>query len=152
MIYGEGGHRYWKLGKQCGKIAFNLQRSDGTYIPYSVVERVADEQGIYVRTGSLCSPGGIASHLELEPLQMKRAWSAGHRCGKGESSGTEVVGGRPTGVVRCSLGAMSTAEDVDAFLSFLEYLGADDEIQDHQDHNQGRCAIVALKNPTKSQA
>lgn len=64
--------------------------------------------------------GGIASHLELEPWQMKRAWTTGHRCGKGDIGGTDIVRGKPTGVVRCTLGAMSTVEDIDAFLSFLE--------------------------------
>jgi hypothetical protein len=61
--------------------------------------------------------GGIAGYLKLEPWQIKRNWSAGHRCGE---AGREILNGKPTGVVRASLGAMSTEKDVDTFLAFLK--------------------------------
>lgn len=112
-----------------GTIAFNLLTSTKIYIPYTRVEKTANTQNVFVRTGGLCNPGGIASFLELEPWQMKRAWSAGHRCGKGDRTDTDLVGGRPTGVVRCSLGAMSTVGDVEGFLGWLvgEFLGGEGE-------------------------
>lgn len=112
---------------QGATIAFNVQRPDGSLVPYSEVERAADAKGIYVRSGGLCNPGGIASHLKLEPWEMKRAFSAGHRCGHA----TEIISGKPTGVVRASLGAMSTRADVDTLIrflgSFVEGLGGSEQ-------------------------
>lgn len=42
--------------------------------------------------------------------------SAGHHCGP---HGLSMVNQLPTGVVRASLGPMSTAHDVDVFVQFL---------------------------------
>lgn len=100
---------------QGATIAFNLQRDDESIVSYSEVERYANDKGIYLLSGGLCNPGGIASHLHLAPWEFKRAYSAGHRCGHV----TQIISGKPTGVVRASLGAMSTLGDVNALLSFM---------------------------------
>ena len=102
---------------QGSTVAFNIVRADGSYIKYSLVEELANDKKIYLRAGGLCNPGGIASHLRIEPWQFKRAWSAGHICG--EPVDTEIINGKPTGVVRASLGAMSIVRDIDAFIAFL---------------------------------
>ena len=39
---------------------------------------LADERVIYVRSGELCNPGGIAKHLDSKP-GMTRLWPYGHR-------------------------------------------------------------------------
>lgn len=96
-------------------LAFNVHREDGSFIPYSEVESLADAQGIYLRSGGMCNPGGVATYLDLAPWEMKRAYSAGHRCGHA----TQLVSGKPTGVVRASMGAMSTRADVERLLSFM---------------------------------
>lgn len=100
---------------QGATLAFNVQCADGTLIPYTHIERLADTRGIYLRSGGLYNPDGIASQLSLAPWEMKRAWSPGHRCGRA----TEIVSGKATGVVRASLGAMSTRADIDAFVAFM---------------------------------
>lgn len=46
---------------------------------------------------------------------MKRNFSAGHRCGNEE----DVMYGKPTGMIRLSLGAMSTIKDVETFIDFM---------------------------------
>ncbi|PQE27048.1 hypothetical protein CJF32_00000010 [Rutstroemia sp. NJR-2017a WRK4] len=102
---------------QGATIAFNILRPDGSYVSYTRVEQLANQKDIYVRAGGLCNPGGIASYLKVAPWHFKRAWSAGHRCS--ESDNTEIINGKPTGVVRASLGAMSIISDVDAFLAFI---------------------------------
>lgn len=101
---------------QGATIAFNVQRDDESIISYSEVERLANDNGIYLRSGGLCNPGEIASHLHLAPWEFKRAYSAGHRCGHA----TQIISGKPTGVVRSSLGAMSTLGDVNTFLMFMK--------------------------------
>jgi hypothetical protein len=102
---------------QGSTIAFNILHADGSYAGHSLVESMANSQNIYLRSGGLCNSGGISTYLKVEPWQFKRNWSAGHRCGDGK---LEVLNGKPTGVVRASLGAMSTIADVDQFLEFLE--------------------------------
>ncbi|KAG0650883.1 Molybdenum cofactor sulfurase [Hyphodiscus hymeniophilus] len=103
--------------RQGSTVAFNLVRADGTFVRYSQVEQLANDRKIYLRAGGLCNPGGIASLLKIEPWQFKRAWSAGHNCG--DVGDTEIINGKPTGVVRASLGAMSTVSDVDTFIQFV---------------------------------
>ena len=88
---------YTDPSTQGATIAFNVLRADGSYVPYSTVERQADKKSIYVRAGGLCNPGGIASYLKVEPWQFKRAWSAGHRCSGGTNH--EIISEKPTGVV-----------------------------------------------------
>ncbi|KAK6604102.1 MOSC N-terminal beta barrel domain-containing protein [Botrytis cinerea] len=110
-------HPYTDAATQGATVAFNILRSDGSYVSYSTVEQLANRKDIYVRAGGLCNPGGIASYLKVAPWHFKRAWSAGHRCS--ESDNTEIINGKPTGVVRASLGAMSILSDVDTFLAFM---------------------------------
>lgn len=116
-IYNEDGNEYLDKKTQGSTVAFNLRRGDGSYISYVDIEEDADAHDIYLRSGGLCNAGGIATYLNLKPWEFKRSWSAGHRCGG--KKGLEVIGGKPTGVVRASLGAMSTIADVDALLAFL---------------------------------
>jgi hypothetical protein len=101
---------------QGSTVAFNLMKADGNYMGHSLVEKIANEKGIFLRSGGLCNSGGISDYLHVEPWQFKRAWSAGHRCGE---EGIDLVSGKPTGVVRASLGAMSTISEVETFLDFL---------------------------------
>jgi molybdenum cofactor sulfurtransferase len=106
---------------QGATVAFNIVSADGSFVPYtSVVETLADERKIYVRSGQLCNPGGIASHLGYDTWHLKRLVANGHRCGAAHITGTEVVKGRPTGVVRVSLGAMTTIANIDTLINFLQ--------------------------------
>lgn len=97
-------------------VAFNLRNNRGQWISNTEVEKAAFVKRIHLRTGGLCNPGGVAKSLDLAPWEMEDNFSAGHRCG-GEN---DIINGKPTGVIRVSLGAMSTTRDVDRFLSFVE--------------------------------
>jgi molybdenum cofactor sulfurtransferase len=97
-------------------VAFNLRNAQGEWISNTEIEKVATVKNIHLRTGGLCNPGGIASSLGLEPWEMRDNFSAGHRCG----SDNDVLNGKPTGMIRISLGAMSTLQDVERFLSFID--------------------------------
>ena len=115
-IYKDDNAIYGDPSVQGATIAFNAVQADGTLIPYEDIEEAADDQGIYVRSGSLCNPGGVATYLNWSPAEMKAAYAAGHRC----SNPTQIMLGKPTGVVRISLGAMSTASDVQTLIRFLD--------------------------------
>jgi molybdenum cofactor sulfurtransferase len=97
-------------------IAFNLKNSHGAWISNTEVEKLAAVRNIHIRTGGLCNPGGIASALNLAPWEMRKNFSAGFRCGNDNDI---MASGKPTGVIRASLGAMSNITDVDSFLSFI---------------------------------
>jgi molybdenum cofactor sulfurtransferase len=97
-------------------VSFNLRNSQGAWISLAEFEKLATLKNIHIRTGGLCSPGGIASALDLQPWEMKKNFSAGFRCG----ADNDIMSGKPTGVIRASLGAMSTKTDVDGFVAFLK--------------------------------
>ncbi|KAE8441315.1 hypothetical protein EG329_005510 [Mollisiaceae sp. DMI_Dod_QoI] len=112
--------RYGNSDLQGATVAFNLLTPQGIYIPYtSVVESLANEKKIFVRAGTLCNPGGITSYLGYDPIRIKKLWEDGHRCSTAATTGSEVVNGKPTGVVRVSLGAMTTMANIDTFIHFL---------------------------------
>ena len=115
-IYKDDSAVYGDPITQGATVAFNVVRADGSMVGYEEVEEAADERNIFVRSGSLCNPGGVATYLGWSPAEMKAAYAAGHRC----TNPTQIMFGRPTGVVRVSLGAMSTAGDVRTLLRFLE--------------------------------
>lgn len=96
-------------------IAFNLRNSAGAWASLAEVDKLACLKGFHIRTGGVCNPGGIASALNLQPWEIKRNFSAGFRCG----SENDIIAGKPTGVIRASLGAISTVSDVDAFIEFI---------------------------------
>ncbi|KAL8816232.1 MAG: hypothetical protein Q9223_004727, partial [Gallowayella weberi] len=96
-------------------IAFNLQTSNGIWIGKSDFERLATINGIQLRTGGVCNPGGIASYLDLSPREMRENFAEGLRCG----NGFDEMNGKPTGIIRVSFGAMSCMRDVEAFMRFM---------------------------------
>ncbi|RDW81296.1 putative molybdenum cofactor sulfurase protein (HxB) [Aspergillus mulundensis] len=97
-------------------LAFNLHNSRGMWIGKSEVERLASIKNIQIRSGTLCNPGGTAVSLGWSGADMLRHFSAGMRCGDEH----DIMDERPTGILRVSLGAMSSQRDVDAFVAFLE--------------------------------
>lgn len=116
VIYKDESAVYGDPVTQGATVAFNVIRGDGSMVGYEEVEEAADERNIFIRSGSLCNPGGMASYLGWSPAEMRAAYASGHRC----TNPTQIMFGRPTGVVRVSLGAMSTASDVRTLLRFLE--------------------------------
>lgn len=56
MYTEDGGRGFGDSRKQGATIAFNLLDSHGNYIPYSDVEKIANENGIYIRSGGRYSP------------------------------------------------------------------------------------------------
>ena len=115
-IYKDPLSRYGDCRTQGPVIAFNLQNSRGDWVSNTEIEKIANIRSIQFRSGGLCNPGGIASSLNLEPWEMKRNFSAGHRCG----NENDIIAGKPTGVLRVSFGAMSGMQDVTRFIDFVE--------------------------------
>ena len=100
-------------------VAFNLQNPWGAWVSLGEFDKLATLKKIHLRTGGVCNPGGVAAALGLAPWEMRRNFSRGLRCGSDEG-GDDIVAGKPTGIIRVSLGAMSTIADVDRFLAFIK--------------------------------
>ncbi|KAK4168509.1 putative molybdenum cofactor sulfurase [Cladorrhinum sp. PSN259] len=100
----------------CGPVvAFNIRSIQDGWVSLVEIEKLATLKRFHIRTGGVCNPGGIASALGLEPWEMRQNFSSGFRCG----TDNDIMAGKPTGVVRASLGAMSTISDVDSFVDFV---------------------------------
>ncbi|KAF9570013.1 hypothetical protein EC968_002327 [Mortierella alpina] len=95
---------------------FNLKRSNGQWIGYGDVERLASMKNIHVRTGGFCNPGSMQRWLDLSTEEVKANLEAGHVCW----DDTDILNGKPTGSIRVSLGAMSSIDDVVSLIAFLE--------------------------------
>jgi molybdenum cofactor sulfurtransferase len=51
---------------------FNLRRSNGQWIGYGDVERLASMKDIHVRTGGFCNPGSMQRWLDLSAEEVKK--------------------------------------------------------------------------------
>lgn len=114
-IYKDSFSQYGDSRTQGPTIAFNIRDNKGTWIGKTEVERLAILNNIQIRTGGVCNPGGIASALCISPKEMRENFAKGIRCG----NDLDEMNGKPTGIVRVSLGAMSSVRDVDTFMRFL---------------------------------
>ncbi|KAF3386714.1 Molybdenum cofactor sulfurase [Penicillium rolfsii] len=114
-VYGTNGV-YGSSTTQGPIIAFNIRNSRGEWAPKTEVEKLATVQNIQIRTGSVCNPGGTAAALGWIGEDLRRNYSTGLRCGDAH----DIIGGRPTGVLRVSLGAMTSMKDIDSMVEFIE--------------------------------
>ncbi|KAF2268677.1 PLP-dependent transferase [Lojkania enalia] len=114
-IYKDPTSTYGDPETQGATVAFNICRSDGTWVASSTVGRLATESNIHIRTGGVCNPAGTALALNLTDDDIQRAYTSGFRCGQEN----DVRDGMPMGIVRASFGPASTLKDVDVFVNFV---------------------------------
>ena len=114
-VYKGLASEYGNSKTQAPTITFNVRDRTGGWIGKSAFEQLAIFNGIQLRTGGLCNPGGIAAFLQFSAKEMRHNYDEGLRCG----NGIDEMDGKPTGVVRISLGAMSNVKDVQRFMKFM---------------------------------
>ncbi|CAM9638105.1 unnamed protein product [Scytosiphon promiscuus] len=85
------------------------------HVGHSEVEKIAALENIQLRTGCFCNPGACQAALGLTDEDVREHLERGHVCWDEH----DLIDGRPTGLVRVSLGWMSTWEDAAAFLAFV---------------------------------
>ena len=115
-IYEGSPHKYGTSEDQGPTIAFNVQNSRGEWVGKSDFERLAILNNIQLRTGGVCNPGGIASALKMSAQEMRDNFDEGLRCG----NELDEINGKPTGIIRVSLGAMSSMQDIEKFMGFMQ--------------------------------
>ena len=114
VLYSSESEHHCELGSGA-TIAFNMQDVNESWVSLSEFQKLASLKGFHLRTGGICNPGGISAALGLASWEIKRNHARGIRCG----TENDIVDGKPTGVIRLSLGAMSTKSDIDKFTNFL---------------------------------
>lgn len=98
-------------------VAFNLRNSRGEWVPKSEVEKLATVQNLQIRTGGVCNPGGVACALGWDGKELRNLYSKEDlRCG----DSNDIMAGRPTGILRVSLGAMTNLTDIDSLINFVD--------------------------------
>ncbi|PHH73312.1 hypothetical protein CDD82_5542 [Ophiocordyceps australis] len=122
-------------------VSFNLVDSLGSWVSLTEFEKLAILHKIHIRTGGLCCPGGISAALGLEPWELRRNLSAGFRCG----ADNDLIPGKPSGVIRASLGAMSTNSDVEKFVDFVKEFFVESIKQHEQQHEpvEARSSVLS---------
>ena len=116
QIYKGTSSVYGESESQGPTVAFNVLTSKGEWIGKTVFERLAILNNLQIRTGGVCNPGGIATCLRLSPVMMRENFDEGVRCG----NDLDEINGKPTGIIRVSLGAMSSMKDIEYFLKFMQ--------------------------------
>ena len=124
VMYSKSSHSKSTQHLQGPVVAFNLRNSQGAWVSNTEFEKLASVRNFHVRTGGLCNPGGVAKSLNLEAWEMRRNFSAGFRCG----AETDIYSGKITGMIRASIGAMSTTSDIESFISFVREFYLDQNI------------------------
>lgn len=113
-IYHDTNSKYRDRKTQGPTIAFNVRDRNGRWIGKSQFEELAIANGLQLRTGGVCNPGGIAQSLNFTPQEMRNNFEEGLRCG----NELDELNGKPTGIIRVSLGAMSSLKDINTLIDF----------------------------------
>ena len=97
-----------------GTIAFNFLHPDGRVVDERLVDRIAAEHGISLRTGCFCNPGAgeVAFSIPQERLEGRLEE------GMSFDDYLDLVGMPTGGAIRVSLGIASNVADVDRFMAF----------------------------------
>jgi molybdenum cofactor sulfurtransferase len=110
-----------------GTIAFNFLHPDGRVVDERLVDRLAAEHGISLRTGCFCNPGAGEVAFSIPQERLAQRFEQG-------MSFDDYLGrvGMPTGgAVRVSLGIASNFADVNRFMAFAtEFADLTDVPQD----------------------
>ncbi|KAF2738869.1 PLP-dependent transferase [Polyplosphaeria fusca] len=116
-VYKDSSSTYGDPRTQGATVAFNIRNSLGAYVGSTNVGATALDHNILIRAGSLCNPGGMFNALGLKDGDIENAFANGFRCNQ---LGKDVYGGVAYGMVRASLGAMTTLADINVFVKFIE--------------------------------
>lgn len=114
-VYKSVDSSYEDSNTQGATLAFNVCKSDGSYIGPWHVGSFLRKRAIHVRTGTVCNPAGISCALGLDAGWLRNAFEKGYRC----NTELDIVEGIPVGLVRITFGAMNTYEDVEKLVSVL---------------------------------
>jgi selenocysteine lyase/cysteine desulfurase len=101
-----------------GTVALNVYDRDGHFIDHRLVEYEANAEGISLRTGCFCNPGGGEVALGLSAAEISSCFiHLGERLTLDEFR--RCIDDKSTGAVRVSVGLASNFADVYRFAAFV---------------------------------
>ena len=104
-----------------GIVTFNIYGADGRAVDHRVVERLANEASISLRTGCFCNPGGGEIALGLTGTELSSCFrQPEHETHLTIDDFRLCIDGKSTGAVRVSFGMISNVDDVDRFIAFAK--------------------------------
>jgi molybdenum cofactor sulfurtransferase len=108
-----------------GTIAFNVLDNDGDPIDIRLIESMAHDAGISLRTGCFCNPGAGEVAFNVSREEIERFFEEGFPYTFDQLRAAFVENyGRDIGAVRVSVGLVTNFADVQTFLNFLSgFLG-----------------------------
>ncbi len=102
-----------------GTIALNFYGADGHFVDHRLVEHLANQVNISLRTGCFCNPGGGELALGISAEELTSCFiKAENRLTIDEFR--RCIDDKSTGAVRVSVGLVSTFADVYRFLEFAQ--------------------------------
>jgi selenocysteine lyase/cysteine desulfurase len=126
-----------------GTIAFNVLDKDGEPFDIRLIESMANEAGISLRTGCFCNPGAGEVAFNVSRAEIERFFEMeGLNSFDQLRSGFIKNYGRDIGAVRVSLGIVTNFADIQAFLHFLS------GFLDQSSHEYGVDRIEELSDQT----
>jgi selenocysteine lyase/cysteine desulfurase len=100
-----------------GTVAFNVLDRSGTVVDDTIVEALAAERRISLRTGCFCNPGASEAARDLSADDMRVLLTLDHHPSPDDVR--RLLPGRGVGAVRASVGIATTEGDLDRLLEFL---------------------------------
>jgi selenocysteine lyase/cysteine desulfurase len=98
----------------------NFYDPGGLLLDYRRIEELAGRDGLSLRTGCFCNPGGAETAFGITAEEVNACFrQAGPLT---HDSLARCIDGKPTGAVRVSLGLASNFADVERFLEFARGL------------------------------
>ncbi len=104
-----------------GTVTMNFCAPDGRLIDHELIEKLAADQGISLRTGCFCNPGAGEMALGLSRDELVSCFRRQPEGMTYEEFRT-CIDGKGTGAVRVSVGTATNFADVEAFLRFAAEL------------------------------
>jgi molybdenum cofactor sulfurtransferase len=103
-----------------GTIAFNIMDAKGESFDIRLIEAMAYDAGISLRTGCFCNPGAGEAAFNVRREEIERFFEQGVRYTFDQlRAGFIEHFGRDIGAVRVSVGMVTNFADVRAFIEFL---------------------------------
>ncbi|ELT90808.1 hypothetical protein CAPTEDRAFT_166504, partial [Capitella teleta] len=137
---------YVSSDEQGPVVNFNLVQSDGSFVGYAEVDKLAQSYDIHLRAGCFCNLGACQKFLRITDEQLMQNFKAGHVCGDSR----DMINNRPTGSLRISFGLASTLRDATRFLKFIEECFVDDAVSmattqpDEKEKEETACVLKKI--------
>ncbi len=109
--------------KRGGAVTVNFFDKEDKPIDIRIVEKLANEHNISLRTGCFCNPGAGEIALQISSMELAACFSQpGHVQRLTYDDFRTCIDNKASGAVRISVGMVSNFEDIEAFLKFAREL------------------------------